>query len=108
MPEKFVPPYHAVFDRLDVCAAFTQFSWDWQMDLCFYRYGNREHLENGGKNLLPIAQQEKINGYSGRASALGFKFGAGHNGFEDLEDNQKFIYANLCAKFRFPLPEIED
>lgn len=108
MPEfKDYRKHYAYFDRFDIASAYALFTIDWQCDMCFYNFGLRDQLENNGENLLPASQQEKINGYYSRVTAgrCQVTFGAMGARWDSLSENAKYIYANLCIKYGYELPD---
>jgi len=76
----------AYFERFDICEAHLALEWDWNAHGIL-----QERESNQRRNMSTDFQLHR----------MGFKHGAGFNGFESLTDNGKEIYHELEARYGF-------
>jgi hypothetical protein len=76
----------AQFDRFDICEAHLALEWDWHADGWLKeRPSNRRRMASTDVQL----------------HRMGFKPGAGFQGFESLSENGKEIYHELESRYGF-------
>lgn len=79
----------AQFDRFDICEAHYALETDWNVGGWL-----RERPSNRRRREATHIQLAR----------LGFRAGAGFNGYESLSENGKEIYWELCERYGFEFP----
>lgn len=78
----------AYFERFDICEAYLAMEWDWH---------------SGGWLQERPSNKRRMESTDVQLRRMGFKPGAGFEGFKSLTENGREIYHNLEQRYGFPV-----